>query len=122
MGNDGSPDFYLSNLPIRGNPVGFKYPLHSPWRDDLDRDILNMQAFGIDNKLNDINTRILKGMNVGLPLRVDTGPKWQGRGSSVTLEPINLGQLSTIFFLFLVGNVCAFACFFVERIFVERAK
>lgn len=113
FGNDGSPDFYLSTEPVRGNPVGFKYAKHSPWRHELDRDILHMQAFGIDNKLNEMNAYMLKDINVGMPPRIYTGPKWQGWGAA-NLEPINLVQLSTIFFLYLVGNMLAFVCFLME--------
>ena len=114
FGNDGTPDFYLSTIPVRGNPVGFKYAKHSPWRHELDRHILNMQGFGIDNKLNEMNAKRLKSeVNVGVEPRIDTGPKWQGFGSS-NLEPINIVQLSTIFFLFLLGNLLALLCFLME--------
>ena len=75
-------------------------PKYRPWLDDIDSDIRHITAQGIDNVLNS------RG--------IDEKPlEFPG------LKPISNLQLSTLFFMYLLGNLAALMTFGFENL---RAK
>ena len=95
------PELYYSLVPVRTNLVAIKMPKYRPWRDSIDRDILRLITHGIDNKIN----------SQDLP---------QVKRPHPTLLPINLEQLTTLFYLYAIGIVLAFIAFAGEKMSFKR--
>lgn len=89
--------YYATSHPIRTNVAGVKMPKFRPWARDISKDIRHLIAQGIDNKMN----------SRGIPQR---------RREFSGLEPISIGQLSTLFFMYLLGIVISLIAFCLEKL------
>ena len=89
--------YYATRHPIRTNVVSVKMPKYRPWAKAISDDLRHLIAQGIDNKMS----------SRGIPQR-----KKEFSG----LEPISIGQLTTLFFMYLFGIVVALIAFCFEKL------
>ena len=89
--------YYATRYPIRTSVVSIKMPKYRPWAQDIDNDLRRLIAQGIDNKMN----------SRGIPQR-----KKEFSG----LEPISIGQPTTLFFMYLAGIILSLIVFCFENI------
>ena len=91
------PEAYFSSNPVRTGVIGIKMPKFRPWHEALSNDIRNRVTQGIDNKMNIRNVP-------------------QSKIEPAELEPISLGQLATLFIMYLAGTLVAVIAFLIERV------
>ena len=91
------PEIYYSSNPVRTIIIAVKLPKFRPWLRVINRDIQHLIIHGIDNKIN-----IANAPQVEIP--------------NPPLQPVNLAQLATIFYLYAFGTVLALVSFAVEKV------
>ena len=89
--------YYATRYPIRTNLVGVKMPKYRPWLEDISNDLRHLIAQGIDNKMSS------RGID-------------QRKREFSGLEPINISQLTTLFFWYLAGIVASLLAFCFEKL------
>ena len=101
-GHGREPNLYYGKTPIISYPAGMIMPKNRPWRNEVNWVLDQIVAMGIDIKLNTM---------FDIPQR---------KRSQEDLESLNLEQLSTAFFLLVVGLALA-AISFVFEVLNKRA-
>ena len=89
--------YYATSYPLRTNVVSIKMPKYRPWAEAISGDLRHLIAQGIDNKMN----------SRGVPQR---------KKDFSGLEPISIGQLATLFFMYLLGIVVSLIAFCFEKL------
>ena len=89
-------ELHYAHEPLRVSLTSIKMPKHRPWLEDINRDLWNMVASGIDIKINSKHD---------IP---------QQKVEKNILEPINTSHLAAAFFFYLVGMLLSAVAFGFE--------
>ena len=98
MGVARNEEIHYAHEPLRASLGGFKMPKYRPWLEDINRDLRNMAAHGIDIKINS---------KYNIP---------QQKVDKNILEPINTSHLAAAFFFLLVGMLLSTVTFCFESL------